>query len=61
MNKLPDNDSLFETALVSANDIYVKKFLENKINFQDISIKINELLKRNEINKLKKKSSNQCF
>ena len=34
---LPSHDSLFETILVSANDILVNLFLEKKIIFTDIS------------------------
>ena len=34
---LPSNDSLFETVLVSANDMLVSLFLEKKILFTDIS------------------------
>ncbi len=51
---LPRNDSLFETALVSVNDILVKQFLEGKIKFKDISTKMNNILKSYEIKKLKK-------
>ena len=38
------NNSLYETVLVSANDELVSLFLENKINFLDISSKISLLL-----------------
>ena len=34
---LPNQNSLFETVIVSANDTLVKLFLAKKINFQDIS------------------------
>jgi 1-deoxy-D-xylulose-5-phosphate reductoisomerase len=37
IDKLTDKDSLFETVIVSANDILVDKFLKNKIKFTDIS------------------------
>ena len=54
IKNLPKNDSLFETALVSINDILVKKFLEKKINYNDIASKMSKMLKNPEINKLKK-------
>ena len=34
---MPDQNSLFETVIVSANDALVELFLSKKINFQDIS------------------------
>jgi 1-deoxy-D-xylulose-5-phosphate reductoisomerase len=37
LNNLSNEDSLFETVIVSANDKLVKLFLNNKINFTDIS------------------------
>ena len=37
LNNLSDEDSLFETIIVSANDKLVKLFLNNKIKFTDIS------------------------
>ena len=38
IKKLLENDSLFETIIVSANDKLVNLFLNNKIKFIDISI-----------------------
>ena len=40
LKKIPKNDSLFETVLVSINDELVSLFLKNKINFLDIPSKI---------------------
>ena len=37
LKKLSNNNSLFETVIVSANDSLVKLFLDKKINFLDIS------------------------
>ena len=37
LNNLPNNNSLYETIIVSANDSLVKLFLEKKIKFTDIS------------------------
>ena len=37
LKNLPEKHSLFETVIVSINDFLVKKFLEKKINFMDIS------------------------
>ena len=36
MDLIPDNDSLFETVIVAANDELVNLFLNNKIKFDDI-------------------------
>ena len=38
-------NTLFETLLVSANDELVNLFLQNKINFEDISIKLKQIIK----------------
>ena len=40
LNKLTEKNSLFDTVLVSINDELVNLFLENKINFLDISSNI---------------------
>ncbi len=37
LNKLPSDNSLFETVIVAANDKLVNLFLDKKINFLDIS------------------------
>jgi len=37
LNLLPNGHSLFETLIVSTNDVLVEKFLEKKIKFIDIS------------------------
>mgnify|MGYP001409047612 CR=1 FL=1 len=54
INKLTDRDSLFETVIVSANDILVDKFLKNEIKFTDISKNLLELINLNEFKKYKK-------
>ena len=51
LNNLSNEDSLFETIIVSANDKLVKLFLNNKIKFTDIS---NTLLKICSIAEFKK-------
>ena len=51
LNNLSNEDSLFETIIVSANDKLVKLFLDNKIKFTDIS---NMLLKICDIPEFKK-------
>ena len=40
LNFLPDNNSLFETVIVAANDKLVELFLSNKIKFTDIQKKL---------------------
>ena len=53
LNKLPDNDSLFETVIVTANDNLVKMFLAKKINFLDISKNLIKILNNQEFVKYK--------
>ena len=51
LKKMPNNDSLFETVIVSANDRLVELFLNKKISFNEIS---KFLLKLIEIPQFKK-------
>ncbi len=53
INKLPKDDSLFETVLVSINDELVNLFLKKEISFSDISKKIYELQNLKEFTKFK--------
>ena len=41
---VPKKDTLFETLLVSANDELVRLFLKNKINYDDIYIKLKQII-----------------
>jgi 1-deoxy-D-xylulose-5-phosphate reductoisomerase len=52
---LPNNHSLFETVIVSANDNLVGLFLENKIKFTDIQKKLFKIINKKEFQKFKKK------
>ena len=54
INKLPNEDSLFETIIVSANDSLVNKFIKNEIKFTDISKKLLKIIKLDEFSKFKK-------
>ena len=56
LNKIPKNISLYETVLVSANDQLVELFLENKINFQNITSLLNKVLRMKIFLKYKKRS-----
>ena len=51
---LPEKTSLFETILVSINDKFVELFLNNKIKFTDISIKMNKMLNLYSLKKYKR-------
>ena len=51
---LPKNSSLFETVLISINDILVFKFLENRINFKELVKSIIKFSKLKEFQKFKK-------
>ena len=52
---LPNNSSLFETILVSANDELVREFLNKKIQFNEIYKNLIKILKKQEFYKYKKK------
>ena len=54
INQLSDKDSLFETVIVSANDILVNKFLKNEIKFIDISKMLLKFINLEEFKKFKK-------
>jgi 1-deoxy-D-xylulose-5-phosphate reductoisomerase len=54
LKKIPNNDSLFETVIVSVNDHLVKMFLEKKITFQDISKNLLKITNMAEFKKYKK-------
>ncbi len=53
LKNYPNHCTLYDTALVSINDVLVNLFLENKIKFPDISQYLIKILKTNEIKKLK--------
>ncbi len=55
---IPKKESLFETLLVSINDELVDLFLKNKINFDDISIKLNQLINNKSSLKYRQKKVN---
>ena len=54
LNKLPNQSSLFETALITINDYLVYKFLNSKINFKKLIELINKISNLKEFQKLKK-------
>ena len=56
LNQLPEMTSLFETILVTLNDELVKRFLNKKIEFNQITPKIMKLLKTKEFQKYKSKT-----
>ena len=56
LKKLPNTNSLFETAIVSANDALVNLFLRKKIKYSEISVKLLKFLRRKEFVKMKRKS-----
>ena len=51
LNKLPNNETLYETILISVNDELVKLFLNNKIKFNDISHYLLKIIKIKEFKK----------
>jgi len=54
LSMIPDNISLFETVLVSANDELVSLYLDKKIKYLDISKILLKTLKLNEFTRYKK-------
>jgi 1-deoxy-D-xylulose-5-phosphate reductoisomerase len=54
IKNLPNKTSLYETVLVSANDEYVKQYLNNSIKFTDISSKLLKFIKKKEFTKYKR-------
>jgi 1-deoxy-D-xylulose-5-phosphate reductoisomerase len=54
LDNLPDNSSLYETLIVSANDKLVNLFLNNQISFLDIQKYLFRILNDKKFKKLKK-------
>ena len=55
LNHIPNEISLFETVLVSANDEFVKMYLDEKIDYIDISKLLLKLINLKEFRNLKRK------
>ena len=55
LNKISNNDTLFETILISANDTLVDLFLKKKISFYEIYEKLNYVIELREFKKLRKR------
>ena len=55
LKMMPNKDSLFETALISANDYLVDLYLNKKIEYMDISKNLLRLVNSKEIKSLKTK------
>ena len=51
LKKIPKNETLFETILITINDELVKLFLERKIKFNDISLYLLQIIKIKEFKK----------
>ena len=58
LNFLPNNNSLFETVIVAANDKLVELFLDKKIRFIDIQKILFRLIKSKEFTIFKQKYPN---
>ena len=54
LKELEINDSLYETAIVSLNDELVNLFLNKKIKYSDIYLKLSKIINTNEFKRLKK-------
>jgi len=54
IDKLPKKSSLFETVLTTINDYLVYKFLNKKINFQELTKLINKISNLKEFQKFKR-------
>ena len=53
ISQLSEKASLYETVIVSANDILVNRFLQNEIKFTDISKTLLKIINLNEFKKFK--------
>ena len=58
LKKIPNHNSLYETALITINDYLVYKFLQNKISFNKLLILINKISSSNQFLKYKKVKPN---
>ena len=54
MKLIPNNHSLYETIIVSANDVLVDLFLKKQINFNEISTNFFKVINQKEFMKYKK-------
>mgnify|MGYP001459393085 FL=1 len=54
IKNMPNKTSLYETVLVSANDEYVKQYLNNSIKFTDIHSKLLKFIKKKEFTNYKR-------
>ena len=54
LDKIPNHNSLFETILITVNDYLVHKFLENKIDYQNLIKLIDKYSNIKEFRKFKK-------
>ena len=55
---IPKKNTLFETLLVSANDELVNLFLQNKISYEDIYVKLNKIINNKIFIKYRQKKVN---
>ena len=53
ISKLPSKDSLFETILVSANDEFVSLFLQKKITYTELLVKLMKFISKKRFKKYK--------
>ena len=53
LNKIPKNETLYETILVTINDELVNLFLSRKISFDSIYLNLNKLINSKSFSKLK--------
>ena len=56
LKMIPNKISLYETIMVSANDQLVSLFLDNKINFSDVTRLLKKIMKMNIFMKYKKRA-----
>ena len=54
LSLLPKKHTLFETVIVSANDVLVELYLDNKIKFTDIQKQLFLLINKHQFSKYKK-------
>ena len=55
LNKLPNNETLFETVLITINDFFVSKYLKEEINYKELIFFINKYSNNKIFQSFKKK------
>ena len=61
LRHIPKSISLFETVLITANDVLVEMYLNKKIKFEDINKKIYKIINSREFKEFKDKAPKNLY